>query len=97
MGYLMSRKTSKGYWLGPLICSPKSPDIAEKLALSSMCVFDRDSELRLGVLAPNSIGTQLMRKLGFQLTSRSVRMFWGKYKYSGDFTGVYGIGGPEKG
>ncbi len=97
MGYVMSRKTSKGYWLGPWICNPKSPNIAKKLALSCMCLFDGDSELRLGMLAANSIGTQLIRKLGFRLTSKSIRMFWGKYRYPGDFTGVYGIGGPEKG
>ena len=97
MGYAMARKTSKGYWLGPWICNPKSPNVAKKLALSCMHLFDRDAELRLGMPAVNSIGMQLMQELGFRLTSKSIRMFRGKHNYSGDVKGVYGIGGPEKG
>jgi len=96
-GYIVGRKTLKGYWVGPWVCNPTRPDVAKRLFLSCVEALDRKGELRVGTPAVNSSGTRLLADLGFRQTSKSVRMIWGKHEYSGNPEGVFGIGGPEKG
>jgi len=97
IGYIVGRKTLKGHWLGPWVCNPTRPDMAKRLFLSCVEALDRKGELRVGVTAVNSSGIRLLADLGFRQISKSVRMIWGKHKYSGKPEGVFGIGGPEKG
>jgi len=97
IGYIVGRKTLKGYWVGPWVCNPTRLDVAKRLFLSCVEALDRKGELRLGMPAVNTSGIRLMRDLGFRQVSKSVRMVWGKHEYSGKPEGVFGIGGPEKG
>lgn len=97
IGYIMARKTTRGYWLGPWVCNPKRPDVAEKLLLSCAQTFDHRGELRVGMPAVNLAGVHLMENFGFKLTSKSIRMRRGGRKHLGNVEGIYGIGGPEKG
>jgi GNAT superfamily N-acetyltransferase len=96
-GYIMARETSRGYWVGPWVCDPESPNVAKKLILSFLDILDKKAELKVGMPALNVVGMRLMKSLGFKLTSRSIRMLRGAHKYSGNAEGVYGIAGPEKG
>jgi len=95
LGYIMSRKISNTHRIGPWVC--QNLEIAEKLMVKYISTIKEDTELRLGMPILNKDGIKLMKKLGFQLTHKSLRMFWGKHNHKGDPTGIYGIGGPEKG
>ena len=96
LGYVMSRKISNGHWIGPLVC--ENPKAAEKLLHTCMeAIPKRKTELRLGMPILNKNGIKLMKKVGFQQKSKSIRMVWGKHIHEGNVAGIYGIAGPEKG
>lgn len=97
VGYIMARETAHGYWLGPWVCNSKCRSVAEKLLLSCVQTFDYGGELRVGMPAPNLAGTGLMESLGFELSSKSIRMRLGGSKHFGNVKAIYGISGPEKG
>jgi len=97
-GYILGRKIQNAHWIGPWVC--ENPETAEKLlcaCIDSITAPEEEKELKLGMPILNTDGIRLVKKLGFQLTSRSIRMVWGKPKYKGHITKIYGIGGPEKG
>jgi len=95
-GYIMARKTQDGFWIGPWVC--KTSETAQLLfnALTDI-IKEEDVELRVGMPVLNKNGRRLMEKLGFKLIGKSIHMIWGKRRGKGDATGIYGIGGPEKG
>jgi GNAT superfamily N-acetyltransferase len=99
LGYAMSRRIQDGFWVGPWVCA--SPEVAERLLRA--CVDSialggkKEFDLRVGMPAPNRAGVSLMGKLGFNVIGSSLRMVWGKRKHEGAVSGVYGIGGAEKG
>jgi len=97
-GYIMGRKIQNAYQIGPWVCARENPQVAKDLLFTILSAIEsKETEVRIGVPAPNKTGAKLMEKLGFKLVSKSIRMVWGKRKHEGDVTGVYGIGGPEKG
>jgi hypothetical protein len=91
----MSRRISNVYWIGPWVC--EDSEVAQELLQTCIDAITEDTESRLGMPVLNSDGIRLMQKLDFQLRSRSLRMFLGKRKRLGDISGIYGIGGAEKG
>jgi len=96
LGYLMSRKISKIHRIGPWVS--QNPIMAERLLNACMeAVGGEETELRLGMPILNEEGLRLIEELAFQQTSKSIRMAWGKQRHRGRITGIYGIGGPEKG
>jgi GNAT superfamily N-acetyltransferase len=96
LGYVMCRETLKGHWIGPFVC--RNHSIAKSLLRVCMDTFEgRETELRLGMPAANKDGVALMERLSFHLTSKSVHMVLGKRTREGDISGVFGIGGAEKG
>jgi len=97
IGYIMSRKTERGYWLGPWVCDEKHLEVARELIVYLLTMVKGNFELRVGTPAPNTSGIQLLEELGFSLTSKSIRMFWGKRGHLGNVKENFGIGGPEKG
>jgi len=98
MGYIISRQISNAYRIGPWVCSKENPKTATNLLIACInSIEEKETELRLGMPAPNTNGMELMEKSGFQLVGKSVRMVWGKHKHKGDVMGIYGIAGPEKG
>lgn len=97
IGYIMGRKTEMGYWLGPWVCADKHLEVARELIVSFMTALKANLKLKVGVPAPNRSGVQLLEELGFNLTSKSIRMFWGKRGHSGNVKENFAIGGLEKG
>jgi len=97
LGYVMSRRIRDGFWVGPWVCD--NSETAEVLLRTCVDAVGREGlvELRLGMPDSNKAGVGLMGKFGFELVGRSLRMVWGKRKYEGLVSGVYGIGGAEKG
>jgi ribosomal protein S18 acetylase RimI-like enzyme len=98
IGYIMARKTTHGFWIGPWICDPQHLNVAKQLINSCInSLGKKDTELRVGTPSVNLATTSLLRSFGFKEVSKSIRMFRGECNLSGNFLGVYGIGGPEKG
>jgi predicted N-acetyltransferase YhbS len=96
VGYVFGRGALSGFWLGPWVCH--NARVAEGLFRVCIGAVEKDDiQVRLGMPVLNADGVGLMKKLGFQLVGRSVRMVRGKPDYRGNIAGVYGIGGPEKG
>lgn len=98
IGYIMSRPLPNAYQIGPWVCAREKPKTASYMLLECInALVEKETELRIGMPAPNTNGMELMKELGFQLFGKSVRMVWGKRKHKGDILGIYGIAGPEKG
>jgi len=99
LGYVMSRRVQDAFLVGPWVCAGSG--VAERLFYAWVYAVcgggDGEVLVRVGVPAVNRSAVGLMEKLGFSLATQSVRMVWGKLKYQGDVSGVYGIGGAEKG
>ncbi len=97
-GYIMARETTRGFWLGPWVCDPQHLNTAGRLIVSCMNFLRKDNlELRVGTPSVNANAIYLLKSLGFEEVSRSLRMFLGKNDNAGNFSGVYGIGAPETG
>jgi ribosomal protein S18 acetylase RimI-like enzyme len=96
-GYIMARKTREAHWIGPWVSADSQN--AEGLFHACLKALEGQTELRLGMPAPNKHGVFLMERLGFRLTGKSVRMVLSPRSpaVATGATGVYGIGGPEKG
>ncbi len=96
VGYLMTRQTQNGFWIGPWVCL--DPKTARHLFSTLINAIEgEDSELRVGLPVLNARGRRLMERLGFELTRKSIHMVLGNRGNQGDVTHVYSIGGPEKG
>jgi len=98
IGYIMSRPIPNIHRIGPWICAEEEPEAASNLLITCInAIEEKETELKIGMPAPNTKGTKLMAKLGFKLIGKSIRMVWGKHKHKGNIKGIYGIAGPEKG
>jgi len=96
LGYILGRRIFNVHRIGPWVCANFS--VAEGLLNVFMeAVGGDETELRVGMPVVNRDGLALMEKMGFRLMGKSVRMVLGKRGRGGVVTGVYGIGGPEKG
>lgn len=99
-GYLMARRASRGYWIGPWVCKLGLSGTAEKLLLLCINTIKEEAgtaEVRLGTPAVNTSAVELLKSLGFSTYSKSLRMLLGEKTLQESTEGVYGIGGPEKG
>lgn len=98
IGYIMARKTTRGFWLGPYICNPQHLNAAKQLIISCVNALNKkNQELKVGTPSVNYAATHLLQSLGFKIVSKSIRMFKGKNNSSRNILGIYGIGGPDKG
>ena len=95
VGYIMVRKVREAHWIGPWV--GEDAEIAERLLSACVDAMEDETQLRLGMPAPNSNGVSLMENFNFELTGKSVRMVLSRRQRSVRTSGVYGIGGPEKG
>ena len=96
VGYIMCRKAEKGYRVGPWVCSPENPQAARELLTKCMENVGENAKVYVGVLAVNKTAVEIMRDFGFEQYSKSIRMYVGK-KLTERVSGVFAIGGPEKG
>jgi len=98
VGYIMGRKITQAYQIGPWVCARENPQATKELFFVCLsAIGSSEIEVRIGVPAPNEMATKLMDKLGFKQVGKSTRMVWGKPRHEGDISGIFGIGGAEKG
>jgi GNAT superfamily N-acetyltransferase len=97
MGYIMGRKASSGYDLGPFVCNPENPYVAQALLAKCLRAFGSDSDVYLGVPAVNKKAVEMLTESGFVQYSRSIRMRLGKKLGMERVDGIFAIGSPMKG
>ncbi len=96
-GYVMFRKVEKGYRVGPWICTPKNPEAAKELLIKCMEKIEENAKLYVGVLAVNKEAVEILRDFGCEQYSKSIRMYFGEKLETECVSGIFAIGGPEKG
>jgi len=96
-GYIMCRKAEEGYRVGPWICNPENPQVARELLAKCMETTEGNAKLYVGVPAVNKKAVEILQSFGFEQYSKSIRMRFGKKFENECATGIFAIGGPEKG
>ena len=96
-GYIMCRKTESGHRIGPWVCNPENLQGARELLSKCMETIGRNVKLYVGVPAVNEIAVEILREFGFTQYSKSIRMRFGKELETECVSGIFAIGGPEKG
>jgi predicted N-acetyltransferase YhbS len=96
-GYIMFRKAKKGYRVGPWVCNPENSQAVRELLMKCMDTVGGNVKLYVGVPAVNKKAVEILRSFGFEQYSKSIRMCIGKKLESECVSGVFAIGGPEKG
>lgn len=96
VGYIMAKVGKGSHRVGPWICEPKKPEIAESLLHRLM---GEASGHRLWVGAPgvNKASVMILKDNGFEDLPSSLRMCYGDCRPMGDSNGIFGIGAPDKG
>lgn len=97
VGYIMCRKAEKGYRVGPWVCNPENSQAARELLTKFMKTIGRNVRFYVGVPAVNKIAVEILQGLGFGQYSKSIRMYFGEKLETERVSGVFAIGGPEKG
>jgi ribosomal protein S18 acetylase RimI-like enzyme len=97
VGYIMCRKAQKGYRMGPWICNPENPQAARELLTKCMETIEENAKLYVGVPAINKKAVEILQDFGFEQYSRSIRMRFGNELKNERASGIFVIGGPEKG
>lgn len=98
IGYLMCRNsTPNTYKIGPWVCDPKQPEVAEKLLVRCLTNLGENNILTLGIPVINDQAVQITRKFGFQHVETCKRMFLGQKQVKDTPKGIFAIGGSEKG
>jgi hypothetical protein len=95
-GYIMCRKTEDGYRVGPWVCNPENSETARGLLMKCMETIEERVKVYVGVPAVNKVAVEIMGEFGFVQYSKSIRMFFGN-KLTERMSGIFAIGGPEKG
>jgi ribosomal protein S18 acetylase RimI-like enzyme len=96
-GYIMCRKAEKGYRIGPWTCKTEKPQTAKELLVEFMKKAEENEKLYIGVPAVNKKAVEILRSFGFEQYSKSIRMRFGRKLEPECVSGVFAIGGPEKG
>jgi ribosomal protein S18 acetylase RimI-like enzyme len=96
-GYIMRREKEEGYTIGPWICSPGNPEIAQELLIECLKTMGADRKVYVGVPAVNKTAVRTLESLGFRQYSKSIRMYFGKRVKAESVEGLFAIAGPEKG
>jgi predicted N-acetyltransferase YhbS len=96
VGYIMCRKAEKGYRIGPWVCNPETPHVARELLTKCMEAIEENAKLYVGVPAVNKKSVEILQDFGFEQYSKSIRMRFGK-ELDERASGIFAIGGPEKG
>jgi ribosomal protein S18 acetylase RimI-like enzyme len=97
VGYIMCRMAEKGYRMGPWVCNPENPQAAKELLTECMKTMEENAKLYVGVPAVNKKAVEILQGFGFEQYSKSIRMHFGKELETECTTGIFAIGGPEKG
>ena len=96
VGYIMAKEGESRTRIGPWICEPDEPGIAENL-LHRIMDEVAGSTLWAGVPEGNQGSVEILEKNGFISSPSSHRMCHGECGETGMVEGIFGVGGPDKG
>jgi len=96
-GYIICRKAEEGYRVGPWVCNPENPQAARELLAKCMEKIEKNAKLYAGVPAVNKKAVEILQNFDFEQYSKSIRMRFGKQLETECASGIFAIGGPEKG
>lgn len=97
IGYVMCRESESGYNVGPFVCTPENPQVAQKLLMKCMDVMGQNEKIHVGVPSVNRAAIEILNDLDFNKYSMSIRMYLGEKLKNERVDGVFAIGGPMKG
>jgi ribosomal protein S18 acetylase RimI-like enzyme len=96
MGYIMGKRGTEINRIGPWICDPDRPELAEGLLKQLMSKLDGE-KLWIGVPEENTASVHILVRNGFQQQPSSQRMCRGECNTLGNVNGRFSIGAPDKG
>jgi len=97
MGYVMCRPTRVGFRIGPLVCDPSAPKIAEALFVTAMNSVPLGARISLSAPETNIECLNLLSKYGFERLALNVTMFAGDRLNVKRLVAIFALGGLEKG
>jgi len=96
VGYIMAKEGEGLLKIGPWICEPGRPGVAEAL-LQKIMDEAAGGKLWVGVPEWNKASVEILGSNGFEGLPSSTRMCRGDRTPMGDVRGVFGIGAADKG
>jgi len=96
VGFIMAKEGEGRTRIGPWICKPDKPWIAENL-LHRLMDEVAGSTLWAGVPDGNRGSVEILERNGFISGPSSHRMCHGECRDTGIVEGIFGVGGPDKG
>jgi len=96
VGFIMSKPSDVSVRIGPWICEPGRPDLAESL-LRRLMGEVRGENLWIGVPEENQASVKILKENGFESLPTSLRMCYGRCEPMGDAAGRFSIGAADKG
>ena len=97
VGYVMCRRATRGYNLGPFVCNPKNLGVARELLARSIEKIGPNTAIYSGIPATNEKAVMIFQEFGFKPYSKSIRMHLGKHPTIENVSGIFAIGGAMKG
>lgn len=95
-GYIAGSCSQKACEIGPWICDPESPDLAESLLLDCLSALG-DKEKSLAVPMENGPAVEMVNENGLTKEFEVVAMFFETDKSFMDQDGIFGVGSLEMG
>lgn len=95
-GYIAGFCSQKACEIGPWVCDPESPDLAEALLLDCFSALG-DKEKSLAVPMENGTAVEMVNKNGLTKEFEVVAMFFETDKSFMDQDGIFGVGSLEMG
>jgi GNAT superfamily N-acetyltransferase len=96
IGYIMAKDGVNNVKVGPWICDPLKPEIAEQL-LHSVMNMRLGEELWIGTPEGNDEAVRIIEENSFVSLPSSLRMCYGSCNIKEKIEGIFGLGGPDKG
>lgn len=95
-GYIMDKDGASSVRIGPWICKPADIQGAESLLQAVICARPGNA-FWVGLPEGNRVSVEILENNGFTAGPSSYRMCYGRCNKVEDVSGVFGIGGPDKG
>ncbi len=96
IGYIMAKRGMTNIKVGPWVCKPGYPEVAEAL-LHSLMNMVVGEEMWVGIPEGNEAGVSILEAHGFNPLTSSLRMCYGECSKVENVEAVFGLGGPDKG
>lgn len=95
-GFIVGNPSGDSCEIGPWVVEPGSGRVAEDL-YRALVESAGVSEVALSGPSLNGALLEFVRGVGFEEVFRALRMWWGADAFPGDPTGIWAVGGLEKG